>query len=90
MMTSIFDYILEDTKEYDYDQLKVGFYANSATKSLNVIVEVMNEMKEYPAIEQMKSVEMYFEEHIKELKNPVFKYDFSFLYVPQWYFSEIP
>jgi hypothetical protein len=78
MMTSIFDYILEDTKEYDYDQLKVGFYANSATKSLNVIVEVMNEMKEYPAIEQMKSVEMYFEEHIKELKNPVFKYDFSF------------
>lgn len=42
MMTEIFDYILEDTKQYEYNQLKIGFYANSVTKSLNVIVEVMN------------------------------------------------
>lgn len=45
MMTSIFDYVLEDTKQYDYQKLKIGFYANSVTKSLIVLVEVMNEVK---------------------------------------------
>ena len=78
MMTSIFDYILEDTKEYSYDQLKVGFYANSITKSLNVIVEVMSNVKEYPSVDNCQDVEIYFEDYIKELKNPVFKYDFNF------------
>lgn len=78
MMTEIFDYILEDTKEYSYNQLKIGFYANSVTKSLNVIVEVMNEMREYPSVFNRDGVEDYFEKYVKELKNPVFKYDFSF------------
>jgi hypothetical protein len=50
MLTEIFDYILADTKEYDYSQLKVGFYANSVTKSLNVLVEVMNDVREYPSV----------------------------------------
>ena len=60
MMTQIFDYILEDTKEYDYEELKIGFYANSTTKSLNVVVEVMSEMKEYPSINYWENVELYF------------------------------
>lgn len=38
MLTEIFDYIIGDTKQYDYNQLKVGFYANSVTKSLIVLV----------------------------------------------------
>ena len=78
MMTSIYDYILEDTKEYDYEQLKIGFYANNTTKSLNVIVEVMSEMKEYPITNCWESVDQYFDKTLKELKNPVLKYDFSF------------
>lgn len=65
MMTSIFDYILEDTKKYRTDQLKIGFYANSITKSLTVIVEVMTDMKEYPLINSWEGVEVYFEKHIK-------------------------
>ena len=36
MMTEIFDYIIEDTKEYDYEKLKIGFYANHITKTLVV------------------------------------------------------
>jgi len=78
MMTSIYDYILEDTKEYDYEQLKVGFYANNTTKSISVIVEVMSEMKEYPITNSWESVDQYFEKTIKDLKNPVLKYNFSF------------
>lgn len=38
----------------------------------------MSELKEYPSIQSSESVEKYFEEHIKEFKNPVFKYDISF------------
>lgn len=65
MMTSIFDYILEDTKQYDYNQLKLGFYANSVTKSLNVLVEVMSEVKEYQSTQNITNVELYFEQNIK-------------------------
>lgn len=64
-MTSIFDYILEDTKQYDYNQLKLGFYANSVTKSLNVLVEVMSEVKEYQSTQNITNVELYFEQNIK-------------------------
>ena len=78
MLTSIMDYLLEDTKHYDYEQLKVGFYANSVTKSLNVIVEVMSEVKEYTSVPNNMGVAQYFNEHVGELQNPAFKYDFSF------------
>lgn len=47
MLTSILDYILDDTKQYKYDDLKIGFHANSLTKSLIVIVEVMSEVKKH-------------------------------------------
>lgn len=78
MLTEIFDFILEDNKQYDFGQLKVGFYANSVTRSLNVLVEVMHEVREYPSVLGREGIEDYFQTHVKELKNPVFKYDFSF------------
>lgn len=56
-MTEIFDYILEDNKQYDFEKLKIGFYANHVTKSLVVFIQVMNEMKSYPEVFSREGVQ---------------------------------
>lgn len=38
----------------------------------------MHEVREYPSVLTSEGIEDYFQVHVKELKNPVFKYDFSF------------
>lgn len=38
----------------------------------------MNETKQYPSTLTNTGIEQYFFKNVKELKNPVFKYDFSF------------
>lgn len=35
-------------------------------------------MRSYPSVENQQNVQRYFEKYIKEIKNPIFKYDFSF------------
>lgn len=51
LLTEINDYILKDLKDkFDTEQLKIGMYANACNKSLVVMVEVMDKVKEYETI----------------------------------------
>jgi len=50
-MTEINDYIINDLKpKYDTSQLKIGMYANACNRSLIVMVEVMDKIKDYKPI----------------------------------------
>ena len=48
MLTIVLDELRAKLPEYPEEQLKIGFYANSQTKKLMVMAEVLSEVKEYP------------------------------------------
>jgi len=79
LLTDINDYIINDLKpHYDTSQLKIGMYANACNRSLIVMVEVMDKIKEYKSIKLPGENAFYDVVNNMELNPNIFRYEFSF------------
>lgn len=79
LLTDINDYIIKDLKpKYDTSQLKIGMYANACNRSLIVMVEVMDKIKEYKPIKLPGENAFYDVVNNMELNPNIFRYEFNF------------
>jgi hypothetical protein len=79
MMTEINDYIINDLKgNYDASQLKIGMYANACNRSLIVMVEVMDKIRQYSPIRLPAQNAFYDVVNNLELNPNIFRYEFNF------------
>lgn len=74
-MTDINDYIIQDLKpHYDTSQLKIGMYANACNRSLMVMVEIMDTIKEYKSVKLPTENAFYDVVNNMEFNPNIFRY----------------
>ena len=80
-LNEMFYHILETISGQfpDFDQLKIGFYANNIRNSLTVFVEEMIHDQEYEILPENMTpdVQTYFRK-FSTLRNPISKFEFQF------------